>query len=124
MPRIPPLVRRLALSAVLLGPTVLGAQNPFPSRQSPFPNPGARPPGWDEPPQLPPALRERQLHARAKQNNARIKAEAAQLLQLAQQLKAAVDKAGQNELSLSVVRRAERIRKLADKISHQMRNGS
>jgi selenocysteine lyase/cysteine desulfurase len=46
-----------------------------------------------------------------------------QLLDLAKQLKAAVDKSSQNQLSLSVVNTATEIEKLAKSVKEKMRDG-
>ncbi|WP_446743752.1 hypothetical protein [Silvibacterium acidisoli] len=59
-------------------------------------------------------------------NNSRqqqIQADAAKLLQLSQELKAEVDKSNKNELSLSVVKKAEEIEKLAKAVKTKMRDG-
>jgi hypothetical protein len=47
-----------------------------------------------------------------------------QLLDLAKQLKDAVDKTDKNQLSLDVVRKAEQIEKLAKDVKTKMRDGS
>ena len=51
----------------------------------------------------------------------RMEADAAKLLELATELKADVDKAGKDELSLEVMRKAEEIEKLAHDVKERMK---
>jgi selenocysteine lyase/cysteine desulfurase len=67
------------------------------------------------------------LRAMAKERNAirqhQIVDETNQLLDLAKQLKTAVDKSSQDQLSLSVVNTASEIEKLAKSVKEKMRDG-
>jgi len=95
---------------------------------------GSRPPGT--PPGMPPidggrpddtndpmAAQQRASRARAMADDRQkhIVDETAKLLQLATELKAAVDKSNKNELSLDVVKKAEDIEKLAHDVKQRMR---
>lgn len=51
----------------------------------------------------------------------RMQADAAKLLELSTELKADVDKAGNDELSLEVIRKAAEIEKLAHDVKERMR---
>ena len=51
----------------------------------------------------------------------RMEADAAKLLELSTELKADVDKAGKDELSLEVIRKAAEIEKLAHDVRERMR---
>ena len=51
----------------------------------------------------------------------RMEADAAKLLELSTELKADVDKAGKDELSLEVMRKAEEIEKLAHDVKERMK---
>ena len=48
--------------------------------------------------------------------------ETAQLLQLATELKAAVDKSNKNEMSLEVIRKADQVEKLAHDVKQKLRS--
>lgn len=73
--------------------------------------------------QLPmdPKIAAMQAKARAEARQKKMRADAAQLLGLARQLQAAVDKTdAKNELSVGVIRAADRIEKLAKQIRENM----
>jgi type VI protein secretion system component VasF len=85
-------------------------------------------PNTAEPPGHPidPLSRDHDSQMAMMRNNSRqqqIQADAAKLLQLSQELKAEVDKSNKNELSLSVVKKAEEIEKLAKAVKIRMRDG-
>lgn len=61
--------------------------------------------------------------ARNNMRQQQIQADAARLLQLSQELKAEVDKSSKNQLSLTVVKKAEEIEKLAKAVKIRMRDG-
>jgi hypothetical protein len=71
----------------------------------------------------PPNFKPQQIRQQQIARQKAIQADAAQLLTLAQQLKKEVDRSDRFELSLSVVRDADRIDKLAKKIKASMRDG-
>jgi type II secretory pathway component HofQ len=77
--------------------------------------------GQNQPP-LDPELQRKQEKARAEQRDKKLKQDASELLKLAQQLKAAVDKTNEHVLSLEVVDKADQIGKLAKKIKESMRD--
>lgn len=66
---------------------------------------------------------DRQRRERQTQHEKELRADAARLLVLAQQLKASVDKTDKNELSVNVIDAAEKVEKLAKKIRDSMRSG-
>lgn len=66
---------------------------------------------------------DRQRRERQTQHEKELRADAARLLVLAQQLKASVDKTDKNELSVNVIDAAEKVEKLAKKIKDSMRSG-
>lgn len=82
--------------------------------------PGNLPPGSDP---LMGGLNERMAIERNHQRQQKIVRQSAQLLALAQKLKADVDKSSPNQLSVAVVKEAAEIEKLAKSIKDHMRNG-
>ena len=100
-------------------------------QSGPQPVPGTRTPGLapiegDRPDEGndPVAAQQRASRARAAVDDRQkhIVDETAKLLQLATELKAAVDKSNKNELSLDVVKKAEDIEKLAHDVKQRMRS--
>jgi hypothetical protein len=100
---------------------VLQPQQP---QQRPSGLPGAAPnPAGDEDN---PVARQMSIQQAIKRNNQRqqqIVDDTTKLLELAQQLKDEVDKSTKNTLSLSVVKKADEIEKLAKAVKEKMREG-
>jgi type VI protein secretion system component VasF len=95
-------------------------QNPPPAMSRPG-LPGG-PPSSDEDP----ITRKMQSQLAVTRNNQRqqqLVSDTAKLLELATQLKDEVDKSNKNTLSLSVVKKAEEIEKLAKAVKEKMRDG-
>ena len=65
-------------------------------------------------------LEQIQRKARLKQHTDEMKRDSAKLLELAAQLKDAVDKADDNVLSMDIIRKTEQVEKLAQKIRKSM----
>jgi len=119
----------IALIAASFSSSAACAQNrtqtpPPPPAQTSTPSP-SNAPGFDNSPPDP-----NQIHmvkSMAEQRNAirqkQIVADAQQLLDLAKQLKDAVDKSSKDQLSLSVVNTASEIEKLAKTVKEKMRDG-
>ena len=61
-------------------------------------------------------------HLAEDERHKRITADTEKLLQLATQLKADVDRAGKNELSLAVINKAAEIEKLSHDVKERMKN--
>ena len=74
-------------------------------------------------PAIPPSIRYHQQKMLAEKGQRELKQETDQLLQLAQQLKASVDKTNRNVLSLEVIKKTKAIEKLAKQIREKMQNG-
>jgi hypothetical protein len=124
------LIRLTALAALALACAVL-----MPARAQSHPSGSAT--GVSEPLSPPPPLfanvspsdpnQAHMLRTMEKERNAirqqQIVDETNQLLDLAKQLKSAVDKSSQNQLSLSVVNTATEIEKLAKSVKEKMRDG-
>jgi len=117
-------IARIFPAALLLLLAVLAAS---PARAQQEPTPPAVPPlpALDNaPPDMSEAKFERDM---AKQRNVQrqkeIVADTNRLLDLAKQLKAAVDKSNKDQLSLSVVDTANEIEKLAKSVKEKMRDG-
>ncbi len=66
-------------------------------------------------------MEQERLGAAATQRQQKMLEDADKLLQMAQQLKVSVDKTNKNELSVEVIREAERIEKLAHQVKEGMR---
>ncbi len=66
-------------------------------------------------------MRDRQYKELNKKRQRDIRDDTAKLLQLATELKAAVDKSNENVLSLDVVRKADEVEKLAKKVKEKMK---
>lgn len=66
-------------------------------------------------------MQDRQLKAANKERQADIRKDTDKLFQLATELKAAVDKTNENVLSLSVIRKADEVEKLAKRVKNKMR---
>lgn len=74
-------------------------------------------------PVLPPSIRYHQKKMLAEKGEKELKADTEQLLKLAQQLKASVDKTDRNVLSIEVIKKTKEIEKLAKEIREKMQNG-
>ncbi len=68
-------------------------------------------------------MQEQLARSRNNQRQQQMVADAAKLLDLATQLKAEVDKSNKDTLSLSVVKKADEIEKLAKSVKDKMRDG-
>jgi hypothetical protein len=68
-------------------------------------------------------MQQRQIKAMNLQRQQDIRKDTDRLLQLATELKAAVDKSNENTLSLDVVRKAEEVEKLAKQVKEKMKEG-
>lgn len=90
-----------------------------PAGGAPTADPSASGPGIA----LPPSIRYHQQKMLAEKGEKELKKETDQLLQLAQQLKASVDKTNRNVLSLEVIKKTKEIEKLAKEIRETMQNG-
>ncbi len=66
-------------------------------------------------------MQDRMFKAANKKRQQDIRDETTKLLQLATELKAAVDKSDENMLSLEVVRKADEVEKLAKKVKENMK---
>ncbi len=133
VPRLAPTCRLLAIVMIVMlaasiSPLAAYPQNraqslpPAPAENNP---PLSNPPGFDNSPPDPNHIR--MAKSMAEQRNAirqkQIVADTQQLLDLAKQLKDAVDKSSKNQLSLSVVNTASEIEKLAKTVKEKMRDG-
>ena len=97
------------------------AQTPQ-SRPPELPGVNPRPPGDENDPMI----HQMSVQAAMKRNTQRqqqIVDDTAKLVQLAQQLKDEVDKSSKNALSVSVVKKADEIEKLAKAVKDKMRDG-
>jgi hypothetical protein len=72
---------------------------------------------------VPPSIRYHQQKMLAEKGERELKQETDQLLQLAQQLKASVDKTNRDVLSIEVIKKTKEIEKLAKQIREKMQNG-
>lgn len=72
---------------------------------------------------VPPSIRYHQQKMLAEKGERELKQETTQLLQLAQQLKASVDKTNRDVLSIEVIKKTKEIEKLAKQIREKMQNG-
>ena len=68
-------------------------------------------------------MQQRQIKAMNLQRQQDIRKDTDRLLELATELKAAVDKSNENTLSLDVVRKAEQVEKLAKQVKEKMKEG-
>lgn len=117
-------VRAGAAACVLAGLLAAAQQPPNRDPNQPVINPAANP--------VPDKNQQMQMQEQAPANDARYEAangqrheqiasEAAQLLELAKQLKQAVDKTDKDTLSVNVIRKAEMIEKLAKGVKQKMK---
>lgn len=84
--------------------------------------PGGRSPLGVEPPDpLAPGAAARMQHMREDERHKRLIADTARLVALSNELKEEVDKAGKDELSVAVVRKAAEIERLAKDVRERMR---
>lgn len=118
------MIGSLLLTGLLLVPSANAQQGgvpPLPPAASgaPVQDPSAGIPG----PALPPSIRYHQQKMLAEKGEKELKADTAQLLKLAQQLKASVDKTDRNVLSIEVIKKTKEIEKLAKEIREKMQNG-
>jgi hypothetical protein len=88
-----------------------------------LPTQGHQPPGdaSQQSLEVNPAIQQNLAKERQKQRFEAVKRDSQQLLELAAELKQAVDKSGENVLSLDIMRKAERIEKLARQVKNNMR---
>jgi hypothetical protein len=93
-----------------------------PQQQRPPTMPGARTQDDEDNPAAR-QMAEQQALRRNNQRQQQIVNDTAKLLQLAQELKEEVEKSTKNTLSLSVVKKAEEIEKLAKTVREKMRDG-
>lgn len=68
-------------------------------------------------------MQQRQIKAMNLERQQDIRKDTDRLLELATELKAAVDKSNENTLSLDVVRKAEEVEKLAKRVKEKMKEG-
>jgi|SRR5580698_581911 hypothetical protein len=118
-------LRSLALILLLTGsivPAHAQQQNPPTTRPVPV-APGMPPPAGDENDADPMARRsmEQQVQRRNTQRQQDILNDTAKLLELAQQLKIEVDKSRKDQMSVSVIKKAEEIEKLAKAVKEKMK---
>ena len=73
-------------------------------------------------PIIQPALQQSPLADERKRHQEEIRAGARKLLDLASQLKQAVDKTNENTLSMDVVRKADELEKMAKRLKEQLKN--
>jgi hypothetical protein len=97
-------------------------QNPAPTRPVPV-SPGQAPSSSDESDGdvMTRRVMEQQAIKRNSQRQQDIVNDTAKLLDLAQQLKAEVDKSSKDQLSVSVIKKAEEIEKLAKSVKEKMK---
>lgn len=118
--RIP---RRILVSLLLLAATCPGSTS-YPQTQG-FPQSvppvSARRPGEEAKTDDEERLEREQARQRNKERQASLKRDTDKLLELATQLKQAVDKSNENTLSLDVVRQCEQIEKLAHNVREKMK---
>ncbi len=117
----------VALGTVLLGALVVGkGQVAPPSEPGPTPSTGRRPQLGNDPlgantPMTMPNSRTLE-HMREDERHKRLLADTAKLVELTNELKAEVDKAAKDELSVDVVRKAAEIEKLARDVKERMKS--
>jgi type VI protein secretion system component VasF len=117
--------RWAAILLMLAGLETIHAQvaPPLPPQQRPPTLPGARTQPDDDENPVARQMNEQQALKRNSQRQQQIVDDTTKLLQLAQQLKDEVDKSTKDTLSLSVVKKAEEIEKLAKTVKDKMRDG-
>jgi glucose/arabinose dehydrogenase len=119
---------RSLLAVALLACAARGWSQTDAQQSTPRTAPGAQLPipGGESEPQDP--MQRKVLHDAAKKRNLerqeQLTADTKKLLELAQQLKAEVDKSNKDQLSLDVVKKAEEIEKLAKSVKDKMKGGS
>ncbi len=115
----------IAFTALILClPVAARAQQQTPPPTPPVPMvPGVNPNGTEQDPALR-HMTEQMSMRRNTQRQQQIVSDTAHLLQLAQQLNDDVSKSDKDQLSLSVVKDADEIEKLAKSIKEKMRDGS
>jgi len=113
-----------SLRSVWLAAALLSVSAPLVgiAQQARPPIPGAQPP----PPAPPPDVWEEQQHKEMEkkanvQRQQDIKKDTEKLLELATELKQAVEKSSENTLSLDVIKKAEQIEKLAKQVKEKMK---
>jgi hypothetical protein len=101
---------------------VAGQAQQMPPAQHPVPaSPGQAPNSSDENDPMARRIMGQQAERRNTQRQQDIVNDTAKLLLLAQQLKAEVDKSSKDQLSISVVKKAEEIEKLAKSVKEKMK---
>lgn len=93
-------------------------ETPQASQSSPS---GRSPLGMEPPDPLAPGTAARLQHMREEERHKRLVADTARLVALTNELKEQVDKAGKDELSVAVVRKAAEIERLAKDVRERMR---
>lgn len=112
-----------ALALFMLCPPTSAQQSQYPATPPVPVMPGVNPNSTEQDPALR-RMNEQMSIKRNAQRQQQIVSDTAHLLQLAQQLNDAVSKSNKDELSISVVKDADEIEKLAKSIKEKMRDGS
>ena len=118
---------QVAVGATLLCPLAVGVGQVAPAAQGSLPQPGTSRPSFGSDPLGPtepmggPNPRKLE-HMREDERHKRLQADTAKLVELTNELKAEVDKAAKDELSVDVVKKAAEIEKLAHDVKERMKS--
>ena len=113
-------IRKIACVGVILIPLLLSGDRSLAQQRAPLPVPPA-PRGADDEP-APPSKGPSRNIKMMKESFEQTQKDTAELYDLATQLKEEVEKADENTLSLTVMKKAEEVEKLAGKIKNRMKN--
>ncbi len=117
------MLRKIAILALLLAaaPSQFAQSPTFPPEPSPLPD-ASQPNGVRRPPTPEEIRRQKELEKeRTKQRYQDIRHDTQRLVALANELKQDVDQAGEQTLSLAVVKKADEIEKLAKSVKQRMK---